>query len=418
MYKSKFINPIPCSGKSGISPPPSQILSLVILGRTTIILRTQMKIESNELFDIPEGLIYLNCASLTPQLRAVTEAGLQAVKRKSQPWHFQSSDWFTDTELLRSLVAGVMQTSAEGIALIPSVSYGIGIAAANLPMQTGKQIVVLAQEFPSNYYGWSELARREGGTVHTVQKGDRSWTEALMDAIGEQTAIVSVPNCHWTNGAIIDLEKISRRVKSVGASLVIDASQSLGAYPIDVTAIDPDFVVSVGYKWLLGPYGLGYLYAAPRWREKGRSIEFSWTSRKGSENFATLVDYQEEYRPGARRFDMGEFSRFIHVAMATAAVRQILDWGVSSIQSRLGLIGRRIEEGAADCGIRFPAMPGRVDHLIGFELPRGVPDQLKKDLVAANIFVGYRGKSIRVSPYLYTTEADIDQLFEVIRRHL
>jgi selenocysteine lyase/cysteine desulfurase len=369
-------------------------------------------------FDIPEDIVYLNCASLSPQLRSVTEAGSKAVGRKASPWQIQASDWFSDSEDLRALVARVLNTEADGIALIPSVSYGVSIAAANLPVKKGQQILVLDQEYPSNYYSWRELAAASGAELTGVKKGTGSWTEAILSAIGTSTAIVSVPNCHWTNGALVDLERVSDRTHAVGAALVIDASQSMGAYPLDIGRIRPDFLVSVGYKWLLGPYGLGYLYAAPEWRKEGKPIEYSWLTKKGSENFAQLVNYRDEYRPGARRFDMGEFSNFISLPMAKQALSQVLDWGVGNIQSALKGITATIEEKAAVLGMSYPAFPERVGHMIGIDFPGGMPEAIKGELSANNIFVGFRGQSIRVSPYLYTRESDIEKLFGVIRNYL
>jgi selenocysteine lyase/cysteine desulfurase len=369
-------------------------------------------------FDIPEDIVYLNCASLSPQLRSVTKAGLMAVQRKSQPWEIQSGDWFNDGEDLRVLVARVLNTEAEGIALIPSVSYGVSIAAANLPVKKGQEILLLDQEYPSNYYSWRELAKANGASLGIVKKGERDWTAAILESIHGSTAIVSVPNCHWTNGALIDLEKVSEKTHAVGAALVIDASQSLGAYPLDIEKIRPDFLVSVGYKWLLGPYGLGYLYAAPKWRKEGRPIEYSWQAKKESENFAQLVNYRDEYRDGARRFDMGEFSAFINLPMAKQGVSQILDWGVVNIQSALREITGKIEENAARLGMGYPAYPGRVDHMIGIDFPGAFPEEIKNELSAKNIFVGMRGKSIRVAPYLYTRDSDIEKLFGVIGNYI
>ncbi|HMH24277.1 MAG TPA: aminotransferase class V-fold PLP-dependent enzyme [Puia sp.] len=369
-------------------------------------------------FDIPGDIVYLNCASLSPQPRSVTEAGLKAVLRKSSPWQIKSGDWFDDAEDLRALVARVMNTGAEGIALVPSVSYGVSVAAANLPAAKGQQILVLDQEYPSNYYSWRELAKSSGASLTIVKKGEGDWTEAIVGAIGASTAIVSVPNCHWTNGALIDLERVSEKTHSVGAALVIDASQSLGAYPMDIEKLDPDFLVSVGYKWLLGPYGLGYLYAAPRWRKEGRPIEYSWLAKKESENFAQLVNYRDEFREGARRFDMGEYPGFINLPMAKAAVSQVLEWGVVKIQSALSEITRKIEEKAAMLGMGYPAYPGRVGHMIGVDFPGAFPEEIKDELNAKNIFVGMRGKSIRVSPYLYTRDSDIEKLFGVIRNYI
>jgi selenocysteine lyase/cysteine desulfurase len=260
------------------------------------------------------------------------------------------------------------------------------------------------------------LARKTGCRVTTVRRsGNTSWTEALEDAIDEKTAIVAAPQCHWTDGSKVDLERIGKRVRDVGAALVIDASQSLGACPLDLGKVQPDFLVAVGYKWLLGPYGLGYLYVAPKWRECGMPLEQSWLTRVGSEDFAGLVDYRDEYRPGARRFDMGEFPQFVLVPMAIAALEQILAWGVSNIQETISTLSRRIAHHAR--GEEYAVLPPeqRCGHMIGIRHPEGVPSELASLFREARVFVSIRGDSIRIAPHLFNDRNDIERLFEVLR---
>ena len=121
----------------------------------------------------------------------------------------------------------------------------------------------------------------------------------------------------------------------------MDASQAAGAHPIDVGAVAAGLSLAVGYKWLLGPYSLGYLYVAPKWHERGVPIEQTWMSRAGAEDFTRLVDYIDEMRPGARRFDMGEFSQFTLLPMATAALEQVLEWGVDRASRATSVRSRR-----------------------------------------------------------------------------
>lgn len=373
-----------------------------------------MKNKIAELFDIPHDVVYLNCASLSPQLQSVTVAGSLAVHQKVHPWQIQTDDWFANPERLRGLAAQVINADTDGMAIIPSVSYGISIAAANVRVAKGQQILVMDKEYPSNYYSWNELAKTNGAEILTVKK-ESTWTESILNALTDRVAVVAVSNCHWTNGALVDLVKIGEKARLVGAALVVDASQAMGAYPIDIQAVQPDFLVSVGYKWLLGPYGLGYLYAAPKYRETGRPIEHSWLTKNNSEDFAGLVNYRDDFRPGARRFDMGEFSGFINVPMAIAALTQVLDWGVGNIQSRLSMIIAEIDRRAVELDFGFPDADERVGHMIGIDLPGGVSDKLKAALKNENIFVGYRGESIRISPYLYTTTQDIERLFNILK---
>ncbi len=368
-----------------------------------------------DLFEIRDGVTFLNCANMSPQLRSVTSSGIEAVKSKESPWLISPPDWFSAPERLRELAAKLIGVDAEAVALVPSVSYGIAIAAANVKVERGQYIVLLNEQFPSNVYAWKVLAAQQNANIRTVQREPGgTWTDAVLAAIQNDTAVVTVPNCHWTDGSLIDLVEVGAKARSVGAALVVDASQSLGAYPIDIMKVQPDFLVSVGYKWLMGPYGLGYLYVAPVWREQGLPIENSWLSRAGSEDFAGLVDYQDEYRSGARRFDMGEFPQFVLVPMAIEALRQILNWGVENIQNSLAILTKEIEQRVLKIGGSALPAGKRAAHMIGIRLPNGLPDQLSKRLASENIFVSIRGDSIRVAPHLYNDKADIDRLFEVL----
>jgi selenocysteine lyase/cysteine desulfurase len=354
---------------------------------------------------------------MAPQLRSITAAGINAVRAKAIPWTLSAPQWFSGAEELRSLAAQVIGADADGVALVPAVSYGIATAAANLPLASGQTIVVLDQEFPSNVYAWRELAKKKNGRVVTVlRKAGENWTKALLQAIDETTAIVAVPHCHWTDGSKVDLEVVGESSRGVGAALVIDASQSLGASVLDLERVKPDFLTAVGYKWLLGPYGLGYLYVAPKWRESGVPLEQSWLTRAGSEDFSRLVDYTDDYRAGARRFDMGEFPQFVLAPMAIVALNQILAWGVVRIEAALSAMTERVAQLATESNYSVLPAADRSAHLIGIRPRRGISAELPKALKEANMFVSIRGDSIRVAPHLYNEARDIDLLFEVLRR--
>lgn len=236
----------------------------------------------------------------------------------------------------------------------------------------------------------------------------------MLRSIDERTAIVALPQCHWMDGSTIDLERVGERARSVGAGLVIDASQSLGASLMDLERIQPDFVTAVGYKWLLGPYGLGYLYVAPRWRESGVSLEQSWLTRAGSQDFRRLVEYTNEYRPGSRRFDMGEFPQFVLTPMAVTALEQVLSWSVARVQRTLSRLTEEAAQLATLAGYSVLPATERCAHMIGIRNPTGIPDDLPAVLRESGVFVSIRGDSIRISPHLYNDTGDIKRLFEVL----
>lgn len=370
--------------------------------------------DARGLFEIPEDITYLNCAYMAPQLRTVREVGERAVARKSRPWEIAPADFFRDSERARHLFAEVAGGDAEGVAIVPSVSYGLAVAARNVTVERGGSILVLEEQFPSNVYAWRDLAGRRDARLVTVPRPpDHDWTSAVLDRVDGETAVVAVPHCHWTDGSRLDLAQIGARAREVGAALVVDATQSLGAYPLDVGEVRPDFLVAAAYKWLLGPYSLGFLYAGPGRRE-GEPLEHNWITRRDAEDFDGLTRYRDDYAPGARRYDVGERSNFVLLPMANEALRRILQWGVGNISARLGELTGLVEREADRAGI--PAVPAkrRGEHMIGLRLGPEAPGDLARRLASQNVFVSVRGDSIRVSPHLYNTPEDVDRLFEAL----
>ena len=370
------------------------------------------------LFNIPEDITYLNCAYLSPQLKSVSQAGCIGLTAKEQPWQIFAQDFFTNTELSRRLFSQMIDARPDDIAIIPAVSYGIAVAASNIELRQGDVILILEDQFPSNVYHWREVAKETGATVQTISRPeDEDWTRALLENIDERTAVVAAPNCHWTNGGLIDLVKIGERCREIGSALVIDATQSVGALPFSVTQVQPDFLVVASYKWLLGPYSLGFLYVHPRYHN-GKPLEHGWIARKNSEDFAGLVNYQDEFQPGARRFDVGERSNFALMPMVVAALQQILDWQVDEIAATLSDMTGRIAERAVGLGLRVAPVHLRGPHLMGLRFPEGVPAHLVDRLSQNKIYVSVRGDSIRISPHLYNTTDDINKLLEILESGL
>jgi selenocysteine lyase/cysteine desulfurase len=273
------------------------------------------------------------------------------------------------------------------------------------------RVLVLAEEYPSGIYTW----RGTGAQIVTVERGaERSWTEAVLAVLDERISVVSVPNVHWTDGAVLDLAAVADRSHAVGARLVIDGSQSVGAMPLDVAALRPDFVVAVGYKWLLGPFGVGYLYVADEHRD-AEPIEQNWINRAGSQDFARLVDYRDDYQPGARRFDVGQRTKFELVPMAIAALEQLTAWGVGTVAERLAAVTATVAERTSPLGLTPNPAAQRGPHLLGLAVPDDLRDTVLPALAAADCYAALRGRSLRISPHLHVTDADVDRLVRALQ---
>ena len=365
------------------------------------------------LYTIPPDVSYLNTAYMAPQLKSVTAAGLETIPKKEHPWNIGADDFFAPVEELRKEASQLFACAPDDVAIVPSVSYGVGVAAHNLPARNGGEILLLAEQFPSNVYPWQARAKATGEEVVFVERGTEGWTAALMTAITTKTTVVAIPGCHWTDGAAVDLETISTAARKVGASLVLDLTQSLGAVPFSVKTVDPDFVVSAGYKWLLGPYSLGYMYVAPR-HQNGTPLENNWITREDSHQFAGLVDYRDRYEPGARRYDIGERSNFFLLPMALEALRQLNEWGVESISREIQQRTHSLIEGAQERGWIAPLPRDRSPHMVGIRKPGGLPDNVLQSFREHGVHVSVRGDSVRVSPHLHNTDEDLIRFFQAL----
>jgi selenocysteine lyase/cysteine desulfurase len=367
-----------------------------------------------DLFSIPDDITYLNCAYTSPLLKASEATAQSAVSAKASPWAITQTDFFTKMESIRSLFAKIIESSSENIAIIPAVSYGIAIAAKNLPFSKGQNIVVLEDQFPSNIYSWQRLVDKKQGTIKTApRRADFDWTQSVLETMDENTAIVAVPNCHWTDGTLLDLVKIGKACREQNAALVIDATQSLGALPFAIDDVKPDFLITTGHKWLMGPYSIGYCYIADKWLDTD-PLEENWLNRLDSQDFSRLVDYQDKYQPGARRFDVGGASNFFLCPVAEASLQQLLKWGIKNIAETLETKTDLIARKAESLNLTVPPKPMRSPHLTGIIFSNGIPKDLPAKLTAEKIFVSVRGNSIRIAPHLYNNENDFNRLFGVL----
>lgn len=366
------------------------------------------------LFAFPDDVAYFNCAYTAPLMRTAAAAGQRAIEDKNTPWCIASGDFFETGEENRTLFSQLVDGTPDQVAIIPAVSYGIALAAKNIPIEPGQSILVLQDQFPSNVYPWHRLAAEKGAAIITVSRpADQDWTAAVLAAIDDKVAITALPNCHWTDGTVLDLVRIGEKCRALGSALFIDAIQSLGALPFSVRDVQPDFLATGAHKWLLGAYGYGFCYVDAKWLD-GRPLEENWLNREASEDFSRLVDYRNGYQPGARRFDVGGGSSFFLAPVVKAALTQILAWGVTDIAATLRTLTGQIATRAADLGFQVAPQKMRAPHMLGLYLPAGLPGDLPARFAAQNVYASVRGDAIRVAPHLYNTPADIDRLFAVL----
>ena len=372
-------------------------------------------------FSLPAKTTFLNCAYMSPLLKAVEKAGILGIRDKRNPAAISPIDFFTNSEILRTEFAKLIHApDPKRIVIIPSASYGLATVTKNLRLSPGERIVVAHEQFPSNYYPWQRLTQETKAVLHTVRPLEsqidrgKHWNERILDAITQATRVVALENVHWADGTKFDLMQIGKRAREVGAKLIIDGTQSVGALPFDVQSVKPDALVCSGYKWLMGPYSIGLAYYGSGF-DDGVPVEENWINRLHSENFAGLVNYENNYQPGALRYEVGEHSNFVLVPMMLAALKQVNAWGPDNIQSHCMEITKTGIEKLRHAGFWIEDELYRGYHLFGIRFPKNISvDTMREQVKKKKISVSIRGNNMRVAPHVYNDVKDFDRLVNVL----
>lgn len=357
---------------------------------------------------------------MSPLLKTVEEAGILGIKGKGNPTAISPEDFFTTTELLRKEFAKLIDTEEpQRIVVIPSVSYGMATVAKNVRLKKGENVIVMGEQFPSNYYSWKSLTDKNEAELRTIHAPEgagrgKAWNENILAAIDANTKVVAMAHVHWADGTLYDLKAIRKKTREVGALLIIDGTQSVGALPFSVREIQPDALICAGYKWLFGPYSIGLAYYGAAF-DDGEPLEENWINRADSENFAGLVNYKSTYQPGALRYEVGEHSNFILVPMMLEALRQINLWGPENIQNYCRSISMPALEKLKGSAFNVEDDKYRAQHLFGIRAASGINTTRLKQLMEQNqIHVSVRGDAVRVAPHVYNTEKEMTMLIDKI----
>jgi len=388
-----------------------------------------MLTNQKSIFDLDPSIHYMNGAAYSPLPKDSIEAGVEALLRKgTKPFVFSKYHHFDAPDKLRAQFAQLINgTDAGRVAIIPAVSYGIATVAKNLHRIKDKsktEIILIADDFPNNYLTFKKVADELNWSIKTIETPSDNekdlglaWNEALLAAISPKTACVIGAFVHWTKGVLFDVERIGAACKAADALFVVDGSQGIGVVPFDVVKCHCDALITTGYKWTMGTYGVCLAYYGDFF-DDGDPIEESWMNRLHSDNFAKLTDYQDEYRPLAQRYNQGEFSNFVGVAVFENSLRQINAWGVENIQAYIqNLTAAPITE-LERLGFGLLAPSHRAPHLLSITLPAHIDaEQLALALKKERIYISLRGAGIRVSTHIYTTKADWEKLITVLKEH-
>ena len=370
-----------------------------------------------ELFEVPRDVAYLNNGSFTPLPRPVREAGEAGVAAKSTPWTMDPAAIAARAEAVRAAAARFIGASAADIAIVHSAAYGIATAAANLPVARGTRILLIEGEFPSASLEWARLAEACGAVLDLVPRpADGDWTAALQARIEARGAapvgIAVLTPLVWTDGSLIELDRLTPALRAQGAAIVVDATQGAGILPLDVGRLGADYLVFPTYKWLLGPYTLAFLYVAP-WRQDGTPLEqHAYNREGGAEPFCGGLG---RLIPSARRFDIGQRFNPVSLPMALAGMELLHGWGREALAERLRATTDALAEHAAAAGLDPVPQRFRAPHILGLTVHDGEAGALVQALAERQVYVAERGGRIRIGAHIYNDEEDAARFAAALR---
>ncbi len=281
-------------------------------------------------------------------------------------------------------------------------------------------MLVLENDHTSPVLEWMSRADAQGFALETVpQPADGDWTAAVLAAIerpgAAPVALASISSVHWSDGGLVDMQRIRDALRRHGAALLVDATHSVGVLATDVKTLDPDFLVFPTYKWVLGPYGRAFVYVAKRHQE-GVPLEQTAFARRDvrAENPVYFADTR--YLPDARRFDMGERDHFISMEMAAIGMEMMASWGADAVVERLSALTRRISDGLSTSNALRPDERFRAPHILCLRFPNNDLGEVIGKLAQEQIYVAPRLGRMRISPHVYNDEADVDRFVATVRR--
>lgn len=375
--------------------------------------------EASGLFAPMPGALALDCASQGPRLQSVLNAGQAALHAAITPWTLSYPMWEKRIGDLRTLAAVTLfEGDAEGVAMVPSAAFALATAARNLPLREGDAVLVIDGEFPSNLLPWQQRCSDTGARLVAARRAPgQDWTEAVMQAwdAALDVRVVAVSQAHWHDGALLDLDRIARRARDDGAALVLDLSQSLGAIPVALARWQPDFIAAVGHKWLLGPPGLAWLWASPYWRAHGIGLDQHWQAREGGDDWRFPATAPPQYRAGARRFDAGGVTDPLSLAMATAAMSQLGEWGIANVCRHLGLLTAVFDHALDDEGLQDWKTAGHAPHFTALRAPDDVQLELAANALSREgVIYTRRAGLLRIAPHLHVGTADMARVAGIV----
>jgi len=374
----------------------------------------------NDFFDF-ENAIYLNLAGQAPIPRVSAKALEKAATWKKLPHHIPDEQFFQLPNHVRELLAQMLGGAPEEFAITTGATTGLQAVARGIDWRPQDEVLVAKAEFPAHLSTWMPLAQAGKLKVRMIEPAGRFLTtEDVVNAVGPQTRLVSISHVRFENSARLHPRAVADAVHKVGGYLLLDASQSAGSVPMQVRETGADFLVCSGYKWILSAFGTGFFWVRRELIEQMAPQPFYWMAHANARDFNSLTNAGGEHKPVANhaaRWDAAETTSFFNLAVMEASLEYVLKAGVETVwKHNAALIQQLFDRLPLDrCIVASPTdanLRGPYGCFAGRSTEK--TQELYNQLREAKIYASLRGNAIRVSPYLYNSEREIDRLIEVI----
>ena len=358
--------------------------------------------------------VYMNAASTGSMPERAIVAVNAFTRERAQPHHLSFEHQFGALDESRALVAKLIHARPRDIALTTNTGAGINLAAWGLPLGAGDEVVVSDGEFPANMYPWMAASQARGFALHVVPMRDGLIdNDALCAALNRPgVAALSVSWVSFSSGAMADLERLGSACRARSILLVVDGIQGVGAANIDVATLPIDMLACGGQKWLLAPWGTGFVYIRPEVMPLLTPQPVSWMAVRDSDDFSRLVDYDLTWRDDARRFEQVTlpYQDFIGLVASLGLIHEI---GAEHVVAHIHASAERLLNGAAELGIATVTPVHRHAGIASVRPQDALAASAR--LTAANVVHSVREGTIRLAPHCYTNDEDIARTLEALR---
>lgn len=361
-----------------------------------------------------DGRVWMNTAHQGPLPRAARRALEKAADQKQAPHRIPDRSFLELPQRLRSALARLIAGDPSEIVLGNSASWGLHVIAQAFPWRPGDEVAVVATDYPATIYPWLILAQRGVGIRRLRARGRFPQPDEIIRGLGPRTRLLCVTWVDSYTGYRLDIREVAARCHERNVGLVVNATQAVGAFPVNVRELGIDGLSASGFKWLCGPYATGFAWLSPTLLEILEPIQSYWLAQPDD----TTIDLGSHTEPRlrsdlhARGFDVFGTANFFNFAPWLASLELLLRYGPSALAEHdSGLVGK-LMDGLRDRGFQIvtPFEPASRAAIVSFEGKPGRAEQTVEQLARAGIDVAARGGHVRVSPHIHNSVADIERL--------